>query len=85
MAIPCLFAYVGPDTFMPVASALSAVAGAVMLLWNTGSRSLVRSLTARLRRGATPHSASAPSHHRRRPTPARSDASTAGSTTAATD
>jgi hypothetical protein len=45
-----LFAYVGPDTFLPVTSALSALAGVVMFLWGTGARAVVRRVTGRLRR-----------------------------------
>jgi hypothetical protein len=46
-----LFAYVGPDTFLPVTSVLSAVAGVVMLAWGTGVRSIARGFGARFRRG----------------------------------
>jgi len=50
--LPGLFAYVGPDTFLPVTSALSALAGAVLFLWGTGVRSVVRGIGMRIWRGS---------------------------------
>lgn len=47
----CLFAYVGPDTFLPLTSAVSAIAGVAMFLWGTGTRSLMRAFTERFRSG----------------------------------
>ncbi|MDR3637444.1 MAG: hypothetical protein P4L84_26810 [Isosphaeraceae bacterium] len=68
MTLPSLFAYVGPDTFLPVTSALSALVGVVMFLWGTGMRTIVRSVGARLRPGF-PRETPAPKFaQRRRPT-----------------
>ncbi len=49
-----VFAYVGPDTFLPVTSVLSALVGVVMMFWGTGQRWFARGILARLRRGTPP-------------------------------
>lgn len=49
ISITGLFAYAGPDTFLPLTSAISALAGVVMFLWSRGPRSILSSLGARLR------------------------------------
>lgn len=75
MTIPGLFAYVGPDTFMPVASAISALVGALMCFWGTGMRTVVRGVLTRFRRdaaSATP--APALARHRRSTAPAATQA-----------
>jgi hypothetical protein len=65
---PCsLLAYVGPDTFLPLTSALSAVAGVVMFLWGTGIRSITRGFSARFRRSDPPHRPAPNLDLRRRP------------------
>jgi Flp pilus assembly protein protease CpaA len=48
--MPGLFAYVGPDTFLPVTSMLSALAGVVMIVWGLGMRSVAQGLRAAARR-----------------------------------
>lgn len=42
-----LFAYVGPDTFLPVSSVLAGVAGVVMMFGRTGLRLILRGRVAR--------------------------------------
>lgn len=49
ISISALFAYAGPDTFLPLTSALSAVAGVVMFFWSRGPRTILASLAARMR------------------------------------
>lgn len=34
-AIPGLFSYVGPETFLPLTSVLAAVLGVVLMLWRS--------------------------------------------------
>ena len=64
-----LFAYAGPDTFLPLTSALSAIAGVAMLFWSRGPRFLISVLGARLRpRGRAESESRGPW---RGPTPAR--------------
>lgn len=54
-----LFAYVGPDTFLPVSSALAAAAGVFMMFGRAGIRLIVQGGVARVfsgrRRLAGPH------------------------------
>jgi hypothetical protein len=62
-----LFAYVGPDTFLPVTSALAAIAGVFMMFGRAGLRlifggGLMRILPGRRASGAYP------SRHRRQGT-----------------
>ncbi|MEO6222672.1 MAG: hypothetical protein ABIP90_05440 [Vicinamibacterales bacterium] len=32
--LPWVFLYIGPDAFLPFASAIAALAGAVLIFWN---------------------------------------------------
>lgn len=48
-AISCLFAYVGPETFLPVTSVLAAVLGVVLMLWRSGIRVVLSVWTSRVR------------------------------------
>jgi hypothetical protein len=54
-----LFAYVGPDTFLPVTSLVSVLAGMVLMAWGIGWRSLLRLLPLPARRRG-PSNAPAP-------------------------
>ncbi|MDR3633747.1 MAG: hypothetical protein P4L84_07915 [Isosphaeraceae bacterium] len=66
-SIHTLFAYVGPDTFLPVTSALAALAGVFMMFGRAGFRMIFGGGVARVlsgrRRFAGPHAA----QHRRYP------------------
>jgi hypothetical protein len=85
MSIVSLFAYVGPDTFMPVASILSAIAGVAMFLWGMGTRSIVRAFTGWFRRDDGPHALRPEHHHRRRRKPGASPLNAAEGAAQATD
>jgi hypothetical protein len=37
-----VLAYVGPETILPIGSALAAIAGVVMMFWNSLRRAAVR-------------------------------------------
>ncbi len=61
-SIPGLFAYVGPETFLPVASILATIAGVVLMFWRAvvrlfrdGIVSRVRVLTVRRHVPPRPH------------------------------
>lgn len=59
--------YFGPETLMPVASALAAAVGAILMFWRRGL-ALVRRITGRIfRRGAGPAGADRPDTARVRP------------------
>ena len=43
----CLIAYIGPETILPLTSALAAIGGGVMLFWNSLRRIAARMLGRR--------------------------------------
>ena len=60
----CLFIallYGGPDTLMPIASALAAVIGVLLMLWNRVVSYLRRFVQSSSRRTLTPHTQHPPS------------------------
>jgi hypothetical protein len=64
-AISGLFAYLGPETFLPMTSVLATVAGLVLMFWRTGTR-LVLKLFAVRGRSDTPRLFPSPSFAVRR-------------------
>jgi hypothetical protein len=49
-----LFAYVGPETFLPVTSLLATIAGIVLMLWRSGARLMLKMVASRFRKERTP-------------------------------
>lgn len=52
-AIQGLFAYLGPETFLPVSSVLATLAGLVLMFWRTGLRLVVKVFVGQVDRERT--------------------------------
>jgi hypothetical protein len=49
-----VFAYVGPETFLPVTSVLATLAGIALMLWRSGARLVLKMVASRFRAKRTP-------------------------------